>query len=129
METSIYIARLIGPLYTIVGIGMILNADYYRKVMDDFTKNTALVLYGGMFALIFGLLILSIHNTWAPNWTSLITLFGWGGLIKGAWLVVYPKSVQGFMKGYQKNKNLLTLHSAAALIIGIAFIYLGYFSV
>ncbi|MBN1405682.1 MAG: hypothetical protein JW946_04115 [Candidatus Omnitrophica bacterium] len=127
METSVFIAKLIGPCYLIIAIGMMMNMGFYQKVMEDFCKNSALVLFSGLFALIAGLLIVLSHNVWASNWTVIITIFGWGGLIKGVWLIAFPNTVSKFMHVYQTNKALLIVHPAVALALGAVFTIFGYF--
>lgn len=126
MEVSLFVAKVMGPIYLIVGVGMLLNREFYQRVMEDYPKNSALVFFSGVFPLVLGVVILLLHNTWAANWTVLITIIGWGGLIKGIWLTVFPKTVQGFMKAYLKNKALLAIHSLIALVFGAFLTVMGY---
>jgi hypothetical protein len=127
MQTPVFIARIIGPVYIILAAGIMLNPKFYQMVMEDFSKNAALVFWSGLLALIIGFLIVLSHNVWAANWTVLITIFGWGGIIKGIWLTVFPNSVSKFMQAYQKNKTLLAIHSLVALALGICMTIFGYF--
>lgn len=127
METPVFIARIIGPVYIILAAGIMLNPKFYQKVMEDFCKNATLVFWSGLLALIIGFLILLSHNAWVANWTVIITIFGWGGIIKGIWLIIFPNSVSQFMQAYQKNKSLLVIHSFVALALGICMTIFGYF--
>ncbi|MDD5618767.1 MAG: hypothetical protein PHG69_06725 [Candidatus Omnitrophica bacterium] len=127
MGLSVFIAKIIGPCYLILSIGMMANRKFYQKVMEDFYKNATLVFFGGLLALVVGLLIVLSHNVWAANWTVIITIFGWGGLIKGAWLIVFPNSIPKVMRVYKKNKNLLMMHSAVVFILGAVLTIFGYF--
>lgn len=127
METSIFIARIIGPSYIIIAAGIMLNLKFYQKVMEDYCKNAALVFWGGLLALLIGFLILLSHNAWVANWTVIITIFGWGGIIKGIWLIIFPNTVSKFMQAYQKNKTLLVVHSFVALSLGVCLTIFGYF--
>jgi len=128
MSTSIFLARLIGVAYIIVGLGLMFNQKTYQKIMEDFGKNRILVLYGGMLSLIIGLLIVMVHNVWIMSWVVLITIFGWGGLIKGIWLICFPNTVDKFMEYYQKNESLLKIHAALALLIGLVLAGFGFFA-
>jgi len=128
METSVFIARILGLCYLVVGAGLLLNRKAFQRVMEDFCKNAALVLYGGMFALIIGIVIILKHNIWAANWTVMITIIGWAALIKGIWIIVFPDMVSKFMQFYQKNKNLLIVHSIAAFIFGAVLTFFGFFA-
>ncbi|NQT22823.1 MAG: hypothetical protein HQ579_05205 [Candidatus Omnitrophica bacterium] len=128
METSIFIARIFGLCYLILGVGLLFNRKVFQQVMGDFCKNMALVFLGGIFALVIGVVIILKHNIWVANWTVLITLIGWLGLIKGIWIIVFPNTVPKFMEAYQKNENLLIVHSVGALIFGAVLTYFGFFA-
>lgn len=54
METSIFIARIFGMCYLILGAGLVFNRKAFQQIMNDFCKNAALIFLGGMFALVFG---------------------------------------------------------------------------
>lgn len=128
METSVFIARIFGLCYLIIGIGFIFNRKAFQQLMDDFCKNAALLFYGGLLALVIGLVIILTHNVWVANWTVIITIIGWIGLIKGIWIIVFPDTVYKFMQAYQRNKNLLIVHSIVALIFGAVLTFFGFFA-
>ncbi len=128
MGTSIFIARVFGLCYLIIGAGFMFNRKAFMRVMDDFCKNAALVFLSGLFALVVGVVIILTHNVWAANWTVIITIIGWAGLVKGIWLVVFPNTVAAFMQAYQKNEKLLIIHSIAALIFGSVLTFFGFFA-
>ena len=47
METSILLARLIGPLFVVVSIGVFLNQKHYAKMAETFIANTELYYFQG----------------------------------------------------------------------------------
>ena len=128
MQTAIFIAKVFGLSYLIIGVGFLLNRKAFQKVMGDFSKNAALVFYGGIIALVIGIVIILTHNVWAANWTVLVTIIGWLGLIKGIWIIVFPNSVSKFMETYHRNENLLVIHAIGALIFGAVLTYFGFFA-
>ena len=69
METSIFIARIFGICYLVLGTGLLFNRKAFRRIMEDFCKNAALVFYGGLTSLVIGVVIILTHNVWAANWT------------------------------------------------------------
>ena len=125
MENSILLAKIFGSYFIIVALGGLFNLKTYQKILDDFCKSSALIYFGGIFALLFGLLVLAFHNVWVANWTVIITIFGWGGLIKGAWLIIFPNTVVKFSQAYQKKTTLLKMHLVIALALGIFLIVKG----
>ena len=128
MGGSIFIARVFGLFYLIIGAGFIFNRKSFQGIMDDFCKNKAVLFFSGIFALVIGIVIVLIHNVWVANWTVMITIIGWAGLIKGIWMIVFPDTVPKFMESYRKNKNLIMIHSSIALILGAVLTYFGFFA-
>ena len=119
MENSIFLAKIIGAYMVIVAAGVMLNLKTYQRIIEDFFKNTALIYLGGVLSLIIGLLIVLFHNVWVANWAVLITIFGWMGLIKGVWLIVFPNSVAKLTQAYQKKTALLVVHLVIILALGV----------
>ena len=129
MENSIFLAKLLGPYCIIVAVGILFNLRTYQKVMEDFCKNYALIYLGGVMALFFGLLMVLFHNVWVANWVVIITIFGWLGFIKGAWLIILPNTVAKLTEAYQKNVALLVVHLVIILALGVFLTVRGYFVV
>lgn len=127
METSVFIAKILGPYFVIIALGMLINQAFYLKVMEDYCKNAALILFTGIFAFVFGMVMVLVHNVWVTGWPVLITFFGWSGLVKGIWIIGFPETICRFMKMYIQNKRLLTAHSVLALVLGSTVTVCGYF--
>ena len=75
METSILVARMFAVVYIVVGIGMVLNAAYFKKVFDGMWKESGMIVLGGMMSLLAGFLLVTYHNLWVKDWTVVITVF------------------------------------------------------
>lgn len=128
MENTLILAQIFGPYLIIVAIGIMFNLKTYQRVMEDFFKNSALIYLGGVMALIFGLVIVLLHNVWMAHWAVIITIFGWLGLIKGAWLIIFPNTVAKFTEAYKKKTALLVVHLLIILILGVVLTIRGYFT-
>ena len=127
MGSSLYIARVIGPVLLVVSLGMIFNRGFYKKVLEDYCKNAALVFFTSIAPLVVGIIIVLHHNIWVANWTVIITIFGWGGILKGIWLIIFPNTITHFMEAYSKRDAVLFAHSAIALALGLTLTVVGYF--
>jgi len=127
MTVAIFVSKILGPIFIIVAISMMSNKGFIQKIMEDFSKNSALQYLAGVTSLVFGLVIIIMHNEWVSNWTVIITIFGWMGIFKGAWLIVFPNTLGKFTEAYVKNTTLIKIHSVLALILGVFLTYLGYF--
>lgn len=128
MCLSLFIARIFGLCYLVLGTGLLLNRKNFKRVMDDFINSAALLFLGGLVALAIGVLIVLKHNIWVADWRVIITIIGWLGLAKGVWIIVFPQTVYVVMQAYKKNENLFVIHSVAALIFGAVLAFFGFFS-
>ena len=127
METSIFIAKIIGVLYFSFGIGILFNNKYYSKTFTNLLDDSTYIVLGGILATIFGLVIIEFHNCWVQNWTVIITIIGWLALFKGIVILAFPKSLHIFNKLFEKdifNKFFAIL----VILFGVIFLYFGFFS-
>lgn len=122
MNTSIFIGRMLAVIYLTVGIGLLLNKEYYKKMMADFCDNRPLMYFGGISALTAGFLIITFHNYWEKDWTLAITLIGWIGLFKGIWILVFPEHVI-------KTTRVIMEKNQTAVFFALGFgLFFAYFS-
>jgi hypothetical protein len=91
MPTSIFLAKLIGPVFLAVGVAMLLNGAAYRTLANSFLDNPALMFLSGLLTLPAGLAIVLTHNVWAADWRIVITIFGWLAVIGGAVRLLAPR--------------------------------------
>ena len=78
MQTSQTIARLIGPVFCAIGIGMLANqAGLSRHGRAVHRPPTPSSTSPACWLLVAGLAILNAHNAWTNDWRSLITALGW----------------------------------------------------
>jgi len=127
METSIFLAKILGPYCVIVALGGLFNLKAYQRVIHEFTTNAAMVYISGVFALLFGLWILQYHHIWIFNWRVIITIVGWMSIIKGMYLIFFPGSLVQIAKFYQKSPIFLASHLILALVLGVILTAFGYF--
>ena len=98
MDTSRYIARLMGPVMLVIGIGMaagmFVEGESYSSLMKEFIGSRALIFITGVLALLAGLIVVNAHNLWVPDWRVLITALGWLAIFRGVMNLVFPALVQ-----------------------------------
>jgi len=126
MDTSLLLARVIGPYMLIAGIGLFISRDKYLSLLDELQGQTLLMMVMGAFTLILGLLMVQFHNIWVMDWRVLITLVGWSALIKGAIAMAIPGAMNAIADKYKNNTGLLNIQAALALLFGVFMSYMGY---
>lgn len=126
METSIILAKIIGPLFLVVGIGIFINLEHYRRMVVDFGNSPLSIYMSGTIAMLVGLLIVTFHNVWTWGWPVIITIMGWLSLIKGAVRIALPKLVAERSSRYGRNTNTVMATAIFVVILGGALTYFGY---
>lgn len=128
MQTSIFIAKLLGVIYVVFGLGVIFNSKFYRKLLEGMFKERSSLYFGGVMALVVGFLLVYYHNIWEMSWVVVITIIGWAGLLKGALLLMAPDAMVRWTKAWTKGKEFMPFWGAVMLLIGILFSYFGFFA-
>jgi len=122
MELSLFVAKILCLMYLSVAIGIFSSGLKYESIIESFDKSPGLTYVTGLFTLILGMLIVHYHNTWSSDWTVLITLIGWIGIVKGILLMAFPQSI-GYFRGMFK---LTKAWGILCLGLGLLFGYLGF---
>ncbi len=68
------IFQIFSLVYLAVGIGILINPDFYKKLFESFIEDTTALYFGGIAALVIGYLILAFHNTWTKDFSVIITI-------------------------------------------------------
>lgn len=126
MNASIFLAQLIGPLFLLVGIGVLLNRSYYRKMMGDFLGNSALYYFSGVLALVVGIAIVQFHNIWELRWPVVITVVGWLSILKGVVRVLLPERGTAYASQIVDSDGLLVGGAVVLAGLGAWLSFLGF---
>jgi uncharacterized protein YjeT (DUF2065 family) len=127
MATSVFLAKLIGPVLVVAMISLFVNTAGYRAMAQEFLRSPALIYLSGVLAMIAGLAIVLSHNVWVANWPVLITLLGWLAVIGGAVRITVPDFTRKFGDTVLRNENTLRIFGAGWLAIGAILTFFGYF--
>jgi hypothetical protein len=128
MEVPIFIAKIAAVIYLCVGLGALFNKKHFMRVLEDYAKDAGLDYLGALMALILGFLMINVYNVWAWNWTVLITLLGWGSLLKGAIHLLFPEQTMILTQRYLKM-DVFGIIVTLCLVLGLVFSYFGFFTI
>ena len=126
MNSSMLLARLIGPYIIVIGVSLMFNQKIFQKIMEDFPKNPSLVFVTGLLTFVAGLATVLFHNIWTADWRVIITIFGWIALIKGVLLVILPGTLLKTTKIYSDNLKLVLIPWGIMTLLGIFLTIKGY---
>ena len=122
MDRSLFLARLMGPIFVAVALGMLINLDMYEGMIAEALHTGILFYLSGLLSLLAGLAIVNSHNTWCRDWRVIVTVLGWLMTIGGVIRIVAPQvAVTVGSTIYGGRANTIT----AALIIGTVGAFLS----
>ena len=90
MPPAVWIARLVGPLFAAIGLGILLNAEFYAGAVVEAVHSPTLVYLSGIASLLAGLAIVNAYRTWSADWRVVVTVIGWLCIIGGIVRIVLP---------------------------------------
>src|SRR6266436_268411 len=125
MSTSIFIARLIGPVMLVIGLAVLTNQRAFREMADEFLASRALLFLSGLIIMPVGLAIVLTHNIWAADGRVMITLFGWLNLIGGAARLCAPEYVMQSGRAMLKRPRFIPVAAAVWVVAGSLFCLFG----
>jgi hypothetical protein len=126
MDTSLFLARLIGPAAIVIGAGILIAPRDYRRVGEEFLASRALIYIAGLLAFVPGLAIVLSHNVWAPDWRLIITVFGWLATLGGAFRILFPRQVVAIGSKMLARENYLRGGGVAVLALGAILTFFGF---
>src|SRR3977135_55987 len=109
MTTSVFIARLIGPVMLVIGLAVLANQSAFRDMAEEFLASQALIFLSGLLIMPVGLAIVLTHNIWAADGRVMITLFGWLNAIGGAVRLFAPAYVMQTGRAIPKAPRSITI--------------------
>ena len=128
MQTSILIAKLIGPILLVAAIVMLVNTKDLQQLARGFMKDRPLIYISGILAMLAGLAIVNTHNVWILSWPVIITLFGWASILGGIVRMALPGVVQTVGGAMLENPAVIRVSGAVWVLIGAWLTYVGYFT-
>ncbi|ODS00345.1 hypothetical protein AUC68_00805 [Methyloceanibacter methanicus] len=128
MQSSVFLAQLIGPVMLAAAIGLLVNQEAQRAMARAFLESPPLIYLSGVMVMTAGLAIVLYHNVWAADWRVIITLFGWMAVIGGAIRMLCFSAVKKIGEKMLDKPRAATIGGVVWLIIAAVLCFYGYFS-
>ena len=126
MATSIFLAKLIGPIFLAVGVGMLVNAAVFRALAEEFLRSHALLFLSGLLAMTAGVAIVLVHPVWVANWPVIITILGLLLYLGGALRIIWPQQSQAVGRWFLARPAAMTVGAIVWLALGVVLCFVGY---
>ena len=125
MSTSVFLARLIGPVMLVIGLAVFANQRAFREMAEEFVASRALIFHSGLIIMPIGLAVVLTHNIWALDGRVMITLFGWANAIGGALRLAAPAYVMQTGRAMLKQPHFIPVAAAIWVVAGALFCLFG----
>jgi hypothetical protein len=125
MNNTMAFAQIWGPILTAIGFGIFISKSYYVRLYRDLEKNSLAVFGLGIAFMLLGTIQSVIHTAWGTFPQIVITLLGWGVLLKGILFLVAPGIVNKAGK-WEAKKGFVPFVGVVVLILGLYLLSVGY---
>ena len=126
MQTSILIARLIGPIVALAGLTALINPKALQEMGREFLASRAMIFLAGFMALLAGLAIVNTHNLWTAGWPVIITIFGWLAVVGGIIRMAFPGLTKSIGEAMLAREGMLRVVGGIQAVIGVYLMVEGY---
>ena len=109
--------------YMFLNGAIMLISKEARMIMVNNLKDDVFIAISSMISILFGLPFIILHNMWEFNILGLITLFGWGAVLKGVISLAKPSLIK---KKEYTEKSFKT-RAIFGVILGLGLMYCGYY--
>lgn len=129
METTILIAKIIGPVLLIRGISILLDRKHFTTMMEGLEREINTVAFSLFpIALLMACIALAILHT---NTSTLAAIFihiiAWGGMVKSSALIMFPRAVVAKVR-ILGRAGFIHVVWIVCLTVGGYFVWFGYFA-
>src|SRR5687768_6945379 len=107
METSIFLAKVIGLFGAISTLAIIIRYKLYLVMEENAGKNPTTIYLSGFLFLLPGVLVVASHQVWTWDWRVIITIFGWLILVKGIMRILFPDTIKKLIEKKISDKRFL----------------------
>lgn len=124
--TTIFLAKLAGPLILAVGLGIFLSRGHYQKIYRSLGNEPLASLMSGMIAVAAGIALILYHNRWDTLLAGIISLIGWLSIFKGLALIIVPETIDK-IGNILVNSNWFRFTAVLYVVAGVYVSYIAYF--
>ena len=119
------LARFLGLFLLVIGLMVLVMRDQ-KAYFDQLVESKEFLFITGLITVAIGALVVALSNVWSFDWRLLITILGWGTLIKGAMMLMLPELSISVWKKTSVKRWLLVGSGAVSFIIGVYLIWIGF---
>lgn len=125
--TTLFLAAIWGPILLAFGIGMFVSRAHYETVYRHMEREPLATVGFGFMAMAFGVVHVMVHSFWMTPLEIVVSLLGWGLLLKGIAFIVIPRFAD--KRGdWFAHEHLLPASGTLAGILGAYLTWVAFLS-
>ena len=125
MDTSLVLARFWGIILVVLCGSMLINAKFYVRLVKGFQDESVRFLYF-FVVLVIGAVNVLVMNQWTWDQKGLITLLGWGSLLKGSFGILLPDFSNKIIQRVKLSPGVIYPTGVIMLIVGGYLSFCGF---
>ena len=126
MPPAKLIARLIGPVFVVIGVAVLLNTAFYVELVVEAVHVPALIYIYGVLILVAGLAMLNAYRAWTRDWRVIVTILGWLFVIGGVIRILLPQLLATHAATTYATPTALIIDAAILFVVGGYLSFEGY---
>ena len=126
MTPAVWTARLVGPVFVAIGIGIVLNRGFYAAAVGEGVRSPVLIYLAGIASLVAGLAILNGYWAWSADWRVIVTILGWLMVIGGVLRIVLPRITTSIATTLYSGTITLAVVGVIVFVVGAYLSFEGY---
>lgn len=119
-------ARVLGPFLVIIDVAAVLRASDMRRLLSDFSANSAWPWVSGAFILIAGLVIVALHQHWHGAAAIIVSALGWLLVVRAVFLLAFPDAFMSLADSMIGATAWWMVACGVAALIGAYLTYVGW---
>jgi hypothetical protein len=133
MVRSALLAKIIGPPFLAVGLGLLLNQKIYWDMIDEVIRHPTpignmLIYLSGVLSMLAGLGVVNTHPSWTRDWRVILTIVGWLLLVGGLVRIVLPGIILKLGSTLYGSPITLLIVAIISLVLGGFLSLKGYWT-
>jgi len=133
MDRSVLLAKIIGPPFLAVGLGLLLNQKIYWEMIDEVIRHPTpignmLIYLSGLLSMLAGLAVVNTHPSWTRDWRVVLTIIGWLLLVGGIVRIVLPDIILKLGSTLYGSPTTLLIVAIISLVLGGFLSFKGYWT-
>lgn len=123
-DSSTALAQALGIIFLVGGLAALFSQKSMSAAIDEVIGSHALSWIWGFINLLFGATIVGLHGAWSSDWRVILTVAGWGGILKGVLFMLFPNSARALYRKCNTPGVLMT-SGIVAIALGLFLLYAG----